>query len=76
VNAVSPGWVETAFTDQGIALAPDPAALRASAAWAHPFGRLARPEEVAEAMLFHLSNDASFITGEELVVDGGCLRRK
>jgi len=76
VNAVSPGWVDTPFTDQGIALAPDPAALHASASGAHLLGRMARPDEVAEAMLFLLSDDASFITGEELVVDGGFLRRK
>jgi len=76
VNAVSPGWVDTPFTDRSVATAPDPEALRASAARAHLLGRIARPDEVAEAMLFLLSNDASFITGEELVVDGGFMRKR
>jgi NAD(P)-dependent dehydrogenase (short-subunit alcohol dehydrogenase family) len=76
VNAVSPGWVDTPFTDRALAALPDAEAVRRKAGEAHLLGRIARPEEVAEAMLFLLSDDASFITGEELVVDGGFLRRK
>ena len=64
VNAVSPGWVDTDVSD------------RSHAAAANLLGRIAQPEEIAEAMLFLLSDDASFITGEELVVDGGFMRRR
>lgn len=76
VNAVSPGWVDTGFTDRALAEVPDAAAVRAQAGAAHILGRIARPEEVAEAILFLLSDAASFITGEELFVDGGFMRKR
>ena len=68
VNAVAP--------DRALAALPDGAALRATAGEKHMLGRIARPGEVTEAMFFLLSDDASFITGEELVVDGGFLRKR
>ena len=68
VNAVAP--------DRALAALPDGAALRATAGEKHMLGRIARPGEVAAAMFFLLSDDASFITGEELVVDGGFLRKR
>ena len=76
VNAVSPGWVDTDFTTRALAALPDGDAVRARAATAHILNRMARPEEVAEAIVFLLSDAASFITGEELFVDGGFMRRK
>ena len=76
VNAVSPGWVYTAFTERGLAATSDPDDNLRQAAAAHLLGRISQPEEIAEAMIFLLSDDASFITGEELVVDGGFMRRK
>ncbi len=76
VNAVSPGWVDTGFTDRALASRPDADAIRHGAAAAHLLGRIARPDEVAAAILFLLSDDASFITGEEMFVDGGFMRKK
>jgi NAD(P)-dependent dehydrogenase (short-subunit alcohol dehydrogenase family) len=65
VNVVSPGPTDTAM----FATVSDD--VRASLIAHIPLGRLARPEEVAAAALFLLSDEASFITGVELCVDGG-----
>lgn len=75
VNAVSPGWVDTGFTDRGLAALPDGDAIRARAADGHILGRMARPEEIAQAIIFLLSDKARFITGTELIIDGGFLRK-
>ena len=76
VNAVSPGWVDTAFTDRALADQPDGEAVRATAGDAHILGRMARPEEIADAIVFLMSDAASFVTGTELIVDGGFLCRR
>ncbi len=76
VNAVSPGWVDTEFTNRALAEIPGGEAIRATAGEAHILGRMAQPDEIAEANVFLLSDAASFITGTELIVDGGFLRKR
>jgi NAD(P)-dependent dehydrogenase (short-subunit alcohol dehydrogenase family) len=76
INAVCPGWVDTPFTDAYINSQPDPSALRAHANRLHTLNRMAKPEEVAEAVIWLLSDRAAFSTGTELFVDGGFMIRR
>lgn len=65
VNAVAPGFIETAMTD-GI-----PEKIREGMIASIPMGRMGQPEDIAGAVCFLASDDASYITGQVLVVDGG-----
>jgi NAD(P)-dependent dehydrogenase (short-subunit alcohol dehydrogenase family) len=67
VNAVCPGYVRTAMTAETQA---DPALLERALA-AHPLGRLGEPDDVAGAAFYLASDDASWVTGIALAVDGG-----
>jgi NAD(P)-dependent dehydrogenase (short-subunit alcohol dehydrogenase family) len=66
VNALVPGATDTPMIRKALT----PEALEALAA-SHPIGRLGRPEELAKAVLFLASDDASFVTGTAMYVDGG-----
>lgn len=65
VNAVCPGYIDTPLLNH----IPDDAKEKLVAL--HPMGRLGRAEEVANAVLFLASDEASFVTGSSLMVDGG-----
>lgn len=69
VNAVSPGWTWSNIMDQ--LTGGDRAKTDSVAAPFHLLGRVANPEEVAAAVLFLCSDEASFITGTDICVDGG-----
>ena len=71
VNAVAPGMTETPLFSEWIAERPDPEAARAEVEAQIPLGRLASPEDVAEAIVFLAGDGAAHITGATLPVDGG-----
>lgn len=70
-NAVAPGGVRTPLMEEHVAAAPDPAQAEAEMIRPHPLGRIAEPSEIAAAIAFLLSPDASFVNGAVLAVDGG-----
>jgi NAD(P)-dependent dehydrogenase (short-subunit alcohol dehydrogenase family) len=71
VNCVCPGIIDTPLTDSFLEQADDPDALRREYAGVSPFNRMGTPREVANCVLFLASDEASFVTGAALVVDGG-----
>jgi len=60
VNSISPGWIDTTGSD-----------ISGADALQQPAGRVGKPEDIAEAVLFLCSEKAGFITGEDLCIDGG-----
>jgi NAD(P)-dependent dehydrogenase (short-subunit alcohol dehydrogenase family) len=75
VNAVCPGVIDTPLTDAFLERAEDPDALRAEYAAASPLNRMGTAREVANCVLFLASDEASFVTGSALVVDGATTAR-
>ena len=70
-NCICPGWILTATVEQSLANAPNPDTARKEATQTIPMGRFGRPQELANAALFLVSSESSFITGTALTVDGG-----
>jgi NAD(P)-dependent dehydrogenase (short-subunit alcohol dehydrogenase family) len=77
VNSVHPGGIHTpmlhAIIDRYVELGavPSPEAAEAGVIAAHPIGRLGNPEEIGGGVVYLCSPEASFVTGCELVIDGG-----
>lgn len=73
VNAICPGYVDTPMANS-IAIqsnAQDPESVKAGIAQATPMQRLAKPEEVGELAAFLASDESSYLTGTQIVIDGG-----
>ena len=64
VNSISPGWINTTETD-----------FKGEDATQHPVGRVGKPSDIAEAVMFLCSDKAGFITGENICIDGGMTKQ-
>lgn len=64
VNSISPGWIETGET-----------VWEGADAVQHPAGRVGKPEDIANMVLYLCSEKAGFITGENICIDGGMTRQ-
>lgn len=71
VNCVSPGFVRTPMLERFLADQSDPATAEAAVSARHPLGRLGVPVEIADAFVYLLSDESRWVTGTNLVVDGG-----
>jgi NAD(P)-dependent dehydrogenase (short-subunit alcohol dehydrogenase family) len=71
INCICPGRVETPFVAARIREYPDPEAAYREMAASQAIGRMGRPEEVAASVVYLASDEAAFITGSALIIDGG-----
>jgi NAD(P)-dependent dehydrogenase (short-subunit alcohol dehydrogenase family) len=70
VNSIHPGFIDTPLLDQARGTPFEQTMVDLT-----PMARLGRPEEIAAGVAYLASDDASFVTGAELVIDGGYLAR-
>lgn len=68
INSVCPGFVDTPMTDRAGEVSPK---LKKRIPAMHPMGRVATPDEIANAVLYLCSDESTFTTGSSVVVDGG-----
>jgi NAD(P)-dependent dehydrogenase (short-subunit alcohol dehydrogenase family) len=74
-NAVCPGYTRTRMVMSGIEAADDPEAAEREMLAIHPLGRIGEPAEIANVVAFLASDEASFVTGAAILVDGGLSAR-
>ena len=70
-NSVHPGAIHTAIIDKTLAQSEDPDALMETFVASHPVGHLGKPSDIASIVSYLASNESSFATGAQFVVDGG-----
>ncbi len=72
VNSVHPGYIWTPLVERiGVEAGMDAASFRKTLAAKHPIGDVGRPQDIAYGVLFLASDESAFMTGSELVIDGG-----
>ncbi|MBL8127327.1 MAG: SDR family oxidoreductase, partial [Chloroflexia bacterium] len=75
VNAICPGWVRTQLVDEWLELQPEGKAAEQRVLDQQPLGRMATPMEIANFVAFVASDEASYLTGAALLIDGGLSAR-
>lgn len=75
VNCISPGFMDTPLLARWLATEPDPEATMARVNGYHPVGRIGKPEEIGYLATFLGSDLSGFITGANIVIDGGLTTR-
>jgi NAD(P)-dependent dehydrogenase (short-subunit alcohol dehydrogenase family) len=70
-NSVHPTFVETPMFDAALATSRDPERMRAALLSVVPLGRPAQPVEIADMLVYLISDESQFVTGAEFVIDGG-----
>lgn len=71
VNSIHPGYIWTPMVEAFIASQPDPVAAKGFIASLHPVGHLGEPDDIAYGVVYLASDESKFVTGAELVIDGG-----
>lgn len=71
VNSIHPGYIWTPMVENYLAAQPDPAAAKAFVANLHPLGHIGEPDDIAYGVVYLASDESKFVTGAELVIDGG-----
>jgi len=70
-NAIAPGWINSDLSNDYISAQPNPEEAHAGLLRMHPVGRTGEPADIGSTVAFLASNEAAFITGQVIVVDGG-----
>jgi 3-oxoacyl-[acyl-carrier protein] reductase len=71
VNWICPGYIDTRLWEQYLRNSANPKAVAEQTTALHPVGRRGMPSDISEAALFLASDSSAFITGTDLIVDGG-----
>jgi len=71
INCICPGYIDAGMAWGYFEVQPDPAAARVAAAQLQALKRIGRPEEVARVAAFLASDEAGYMTGSSVIVDGG-----
>jgi NAD(P)-dependent dehydrogenase (short-subunit alcohol dehydrogenase family) len=75
VNSIHPGFIWTPMVEAHLQTTDDPEAARAATAALHPLGHMGEPDDIAWGAVYLASDESKFVTGSELVIDGGYTAR-